>query len=259
MLLAIEYGNDLGDDWFSTRERFESKEDTASNLRLLAYGHSTLPYIGAIFRREIFNNIRINTTFVMMFDMSLWTELLIAGYKLGILNICICKYRLHENQACTIKKALATVAMAEYEWTAYWELFLQIDDIELVKAIWSDSPFVTKLTQKEDIPFFIAHSMLNFTPQPLPYGLITKLLDDEKTRLHLQETFGYGVRELRQQLVIKGQNKNKFKIFKECLYNKKPKELSICEIIFLLMKKGFDLFSLKTWQKLLSKKKKYTV
>ena len=91
---------------------------------------------------KILETIKINVTFVLMFDMSLWLSLLCKGYKIGFCDKIVVDYRIHEEQISATKGENMLEWLLPYERSNFCKIFLTIDDINLVKKSWPDNRFV---------------------------------------------------------------------------------------------------------------------
>ncbi len=255
-----ENGRSLGKDFFSNREYFSVDNTEADCIRLYSKGYSFLPYIGSIAKRQIFNNITINKTIIMTFDMSLWLSLLCKGYKIGYIEQLIGNYRIHKEQASAIQKRRQAEMLSSHEWGIFWKIFLTIESVDLAKEVWPESDLAEKLTRKEDIPFFVAYMLFDFwiISQEI-YAYIASLLDDDCKRQYLIETFGFGVRELRKACLNKLQTNNSAKMnslkkYKTKLYMKGVKDLNLLDMIYLAFRKFINLITLRPLFKLFKKK-----
>jgi len=255
-----EAGNSLGKDFFSNRKYFSVSNTEADCIRLYSKGYSFLPYIGSIVKRNILSNINIIKTIIMTFDMSLWCSLLCKGYKIGYIDTIVGGYRIHKEQASAIQKRRQAEALSFREWATFWKIFLTIESVDLVKEVWSDSKLADKLTRKEDIPFFVAYMMFDFDIiSSSVYDYMTSLLNDDSKRKYLIETFGYGIRELRQSCLKNLNQKNLcresfFRKFKTKIYAKGVKDLSLIDMFYLSLRKFINLITLRPLFNLFKKK-----
>ena len=261
-----EKGKDLNDSWFLNRQDFSLNHSEVDLIRLYYQGKSTIPYIGAFVKKELFSHIEINKTFVMMFDMSLWLQLLCKGYKIGYCQDKLLNYRIHKGQMSAKGKAELAGYVCWFETVSFMQYLMSIDDVELAKAVYPDSPFYNQLKDKKDIPFFVAHRMYNWQK---PYWdiVMTKMLNDSGYREHLEKTFGFGVKELRElrkadfkpsfiplavsEVIHKINPFKKWKI--EKIYSHPSKNLSFGMLMFLFFR---QIFQLLTFYPLRKKKKK---
>ena len=252
----VEYinvkGKDLMADFFSTREYFSTENSEADCIRLLAKGQGFLPWAGALIKKEILDSIDINKTYIYCFDINLWLTLFCKGYRAGYVNKLVANYRIHPCQASALNAIDKVAAFATYEHKTYYKPLFTIKDISLVKEIWPNSRFVNSLKDTNDIPFFIAHNL--FWEESLEGNTaeyIDNLLNDNKSRKHLEKTFGYGIKEYREDILTmmkkrKNKSSNVFCQYKSKVYSKSIKKLDWSDLIFLFLRKLFNLLTLHT-------------
>ena len=72
-------------------------------LKCFLYFHSYLPYSSSLIKRDKICDAYIDTTSVMLFDITLWCSLLINGCKIGYINAKTVLYRVSENQMMSEK------------------------------------------------------------------------------------------------------------------------------------------------------------
>lgn len=256
MQLINEKGKDLNVNWFDTREKFSINNDEIDCLRLYSKGISSLPYPGNIIKRKILNDININVTYIMMFDMSLWAGLLCKGYKIGFCSDIVLDYRIHSNQLSTSDKYDWCKKISGYEWSSFWKVFLEIKDINFIKQLWPDNEYIKYLDNINDIPFIV------YTASFKVYGIhvypyIEELLNNDKTREYYEKKFHYTIKTLREDCISTFSNKEKgFKAFKRKIYMKNIKDLDIMELSFLFMRQFFGMITLEKLRK--RKQKRYT-
>ena len=242
-----ENNKSLKNSYFKSRFGFSTTNTEIDCIKNFFLGLSFLPYIGSFAKREIFKNIEINKSFIMLLDMSIWLSLLINGYKIGYLNKYIGGYRIHEFQMCNSKSAKTIYQRSSFESFKFFELFYQIKDIELLKKIFNNNKFLinTKNITTKDIKFIIAFEMLIHNIHPLRmqgYSYICNLLNNDIEANYLKEKFNFGIKEFRQ-IYSRGTNSLLASV----------KNLSLRQIFYLLIKKILLKISLKEF---FDKKKK---
>ncbi len=253
-------GKSLNADWFSSREYFSTQNSEVDCIRLYAEGQSFLPYVSNIVKREILSHIRLNKTFIMMFDMSLWLSLLCKGYKIGYCDRIVVDYRIHDEQVSALTKKDISSQLCFFEWPLFWETLLTIDHIELCQRIWPNDPYVRRLENVEDIPFAVAHALFDQL-RPYPYVFISKLLHDEQQRLHLEKVFGYGIKELRDDCrkdysgIKKKKKISRFKSYKTHIYSSSAKNLGLGALAFLMLRRLGQILTFSELRKPRPKKK----
>lgn len=247
----------LKDNWFNNRQNFSLND---KNLDLLGKFKfcNVLPYIGNFARRKAFEGLEINKTFVIMFDMSLWLEMLLKKCNFAFLDKIIAYYRIHENQVASTVNAEKTKIYSSYESIAYYDYFyLYVKNVAQLKAICPDSPFLEKLGEKDVdlIEFVIAHYFLinQYNSSRInSYLRLEKIFSNDYLRNRIEAKFSYGIAEFRKDFA--GID-SKSDSFKRKIYKKVPSELNLGDIIFLFFRSLWDILSLKK----IRKRKKYTV
>ena len=255
-----ERGRDLHDDWFHQRSGFSIDDKEPDLIRKYANGIAMLPYIGNISKREIFNNIEINKTFVMMFDISLWLQLLCRGYHIALINKPVAKYRIHSGQISSVDKEALCGYICWFEGCSFYEYLMDINDVDLAKKVFPNSKYVKQLKDVRDIPFFVAYEMFN-KYKPVFDMPLNKMLNDDETREHLMKTFGFGVKELRDLRKSDFYQCNIQQVkesWKQKTYHTNPADIGILGLSFLLLREIFKIVSFDRFRHK-KKNKKYSL
>lgn len=277
-----ENGKNLNANHFDDREGFSRDLDEVKAIRLYADGLSVFPYPSSIIRTEALKKIKLNKSIAMTFDMSLWLSLLCKGCKFGLLNQRIVNYRVSDNQACALNKEDKAKMLSYFEWASFWKIFQSIDDIMLLKKVWSQDKLIEKMTSKKDIPFCVAVHF--FHPKTIPpirnvaYEYIADLLNDDEKRQYLEEKFGYTLRNLRlgclgifeetektkeaekKKLSTPEKDPSFLKRFKIKIFQKTAKQLNILELIFLFVRKCIhSLNPVKSYRDKQKRKKQFNL
>lgn len=260
----VEYiddkGYDLHGSWFKSRDGFDIQDKEPDLIRKYASGISMLPYVGNISKRKIFDNIQIEKTFVMMFDMSLWLSFLCCGSKCAFINKQIVNYRIHSGQISSVDKEVISGLICLRESQYFYHILLNINNVDLAKEVFPKSKYVKQLKNVNDIPFFVAYEMFN-RQKPMFDAELSRMLNDDKTREHLMKTFGFGIKELRdlrkddfnKNKQLKKQKEN----IKQKVYNTSPANLGLSGLFFLILRKLFKYVTLDHFRH--HKKKKYSL
>ncbi len=263
-----EFGEDLNENWFESREFFSVDNDEADCIRLYSEGKSFLPWIGSIIKRDILYKIPINKTFVMTFDMYIWSALLCSGYKLGYLDEKIAKYRIHKNQVSAIEKEDIAGCYSYFELRSYVNVFFLINSVELAKKVWKDCKFNNKLTDKSDLDFYIAYNLfINDVCWGGGATILDQLLNDDAKRAHIAQVFGYDIKDFRADMQLfrpdrKLKKGNVFKRFKQKIYSKPVKKLGLRDMSFLIIHRLYNIITLsdlRTKLKERKNKKRYSL
>lgn len=255
-----ENGKYLDDSWFNSRAGFSIDDTEPDLIRKYAAGISMLPYIGNISKREIFDDIEINKTFVMMFDMSLWMQLLCFGHKCAFINDKVCNYRIHPEQVSAAHKKQLAMYISWFEHASFDFILQKISSVSLAKKVFPESKYVKKLKYVDDIPFFVAYEMFN-RQKPLWDIPLTKMLNDDKTREHLMKTFGFGVKELRELRKADfhfGLIEYK-RYSKQRIYHTNSADISLFGALFLVFRKIFQLITFAKYRHHKNTEKKYSL
>ena len=150
------FGKDLAEHWFAARPKFSLNLTEVDCLRLFADGYSFLPWIGSIVRRAVLSEIELDATLVMMFDMSVWIQLLLRGYRLGFVESAVASYRIHDEQVSGLAHQLSAIRLSICERQVFFRLFQNCRDVALVREIFAEDGFVRRLETIENIPLVVA-------------------------------------------------------------------------------------------------------
>ena len=235
-------GKKLGKDWFRNVKSFSADATETDLLKMFADGRNSLPCPGSMIKMDSLKRITLDQSLTIRADMWLWVSLLIAGAKVGYCNKIIGSYRFHDYQESSFDLDIVR-QRSEYEKSPFLSLFFGLKDVETAKTVFPDSPYIDKLTDPQDIPFYIAECFLRKDCYPFAYNALFKMMLDDKTRDRLERVFGFGVLELRQLYAFKKENLS----FKKRIYAKQPQKLTVIELLYLLSKKTLkNLVSLMT-------------
>lgn len=262
----IEYINskniDLKENWFNEKQFFSLQNSEIDCIKLYLQGKSFLPWIGSIIKREILSNIKINKTFVMTFDMSIWCSLLCSNYKIGYLDKIIANYRIHDKQISSVDNKKNILLYSNFERNCFCQVFFYIKTVDLAKQIWPNCQFNSLLKKTEDLPFYISYNLFKNDLFSINGGFhLNNLLNDDIERQKIEQTFGYGIKELRREILqqtIETTPKNK-NSFKDKIYKTNIKELTIIELLFLILRKIVSIILLKNFRHKMKSKEKYTL
>lgn len=257
----IQYMNDrmelLKDNWFNNRQDFNINDQNLDLLRKFEY-ENVLPYIGNFAKKEAFEDIKINKTFIIMFDMSIWLEMLLKGRKFAFLNRVIAYYRIHKNQIASTKNTERAIIFSSFESIAYYDIFYTYTkSIDLLKEICPNSPFLNKL-EKDDtdlIEFVLAHHFFinQYNSSRInSYIRLEKIFSDDCLKNKIETKFSYGIAEFRRDIIGGNTGSDSFK---RRIYKKSPSKLNIADITFLFIRSLWGIISLRK----IRKRRKYTV
>ena len=149
-------GKDLGAHWFAARPKFSVNLTEVDCLRLLVDGFSFLPWVGSIVRRTALSGIELDATMVMMFDMSIWAQLLLKGCRLGFIGTIVASYRVHDGQVSALKHLGEAISLASRERQVFFRYFQNCRDVALIRSVFPDDDFICRIQTAEDIPLAVA-------------------------------------------------------------------------------------------------------
>lgn len=252
-----QYTKNLKADWFTNRRYFNINDKNSEMLQKFAACKSFLPYIGSFVRKNAFEHVELNKTFIMVFDMSIWVGMLLNGRNFAFLDEIVAFYRIHKNQVSSAKNSEKVSNTSFYESIAYSDIFYSYakKDIKVLTRICAESPFLNILNDadKELMEFVLAHYFLtcgNRSAQINAYLRIERMFSDDNLRNKIETIFSYSIAEFRKDYA--GTHSLSFK---KRIYKKLPENLNIGDIMFLLFRSFWDILSLKS----IRKKKRYTV
>lgn len=149
-------GMHLGAHWFVARPKFSVNLTEVDCLRLFADGWSFLPWIGSIVRRTVLLGIELDATMVMMFDMSVWAQLLLKGRRLGFVESIVASYRVHDGQVSSLGRQAEASVLSHCERQVFFRSFQACRDVALVKEVFDGSEFIRRIQTEADIPLAVA-------------------------------------------------------------------------------------------------------
>ena len=178
---------------------------------------SFLPWPSSMFKTQIVDAEKLNIVTVMVFDMSVWLQLLIKGHNCGLLKESIVLYRTHEGQMVMERKCRN---MSEFENCHFNKCFFEIKDIALIKKIMPKNQFAQALQNGDEelIQFVLCMHWLHIIYSPFSNKRFA--LDNFHDMLHnpaiaskIKQKFNFGIKELRdiyKNTNFTGQHINKF-------------------------------------------------
>ena len=167
-------------------------------LKVFIDGDNCICYPTVMVKKDVLKNIFIDKSFIMFLDVSLWVELLCAGYNIERMDKKLVSYRIHNNQA---SKVFGNVSFVEM--VGFANIFYKISDVKLIKQVCDDVEYSKQLTQKDKkyFPFIIALHLLNGANLSFAiagYLKIHELMNDDKMRGDIEQRFGFNVAEFRK-------------------------------------------------------------
>ena len=149
-------GKALGAHWFEDRPKFSVDLTETDCLRLFADGISFLPWIGSVIRRVALSDVELDATMVMMFDMSIWVQLLLKGCRLGFIETIVASYRVHDGQVSALKHLGEAISLASRERQVFFRHFQNCRAVALIRSVFPDDDFIRRIQTAEDIPLAVA-------------------------------------------------------------------------------------------------------
>ena len=224
-------GKSLKKNWFSSFKGFSLGYNEIDLMKIFSRGSNVLPYTGAFVKTNKLRQIKMDNSLTIRADMWLWLSLLLSGAKVGFCNKIVGSYRFHEYQESFFDSKIIQ-RRSETEKTAFLSLFFEMNNIEAVKAVFPDSPYIDKLTDSQDIPFYVAEYFFRKEGYSFAYLKLFRMLQNNETCNYLERVFGFGILELRKLYAF-----NKTVGWKKLLYTKNPKKLNEAELLYLLVKR----------------------
>ena len=187
-------GADVGAHWFAARPKFSVALTEVDCLRLLAVGHSFLPWIGSIVRRSALSEIELDATMVMMFDMSVWVQLLLKGCRLGFIESVVASYRVHDGQVSSLGRQAEASALSLCVRQVFFRSFQACRDVALVKEVFDGSEFIRRIQTEADIPLAVAlRYVANDRNATWAYQYVHDSLQDPVKRAEAESRMGISV------------------------------------------------------------------
>ena len=194
-------GTAMGGRWFRDRPKFSATLTEVDCLRLFAAGVSFLPWIGSLVRREALSGIELDATMVMMFDMSVWLQLLLGGCRIGFVESAVASYRIHDGQVSALGRLDEALCISRYEQQVFFRLFQRCRDVALTKAVFAGDGFVSKIRSAADIPLAVAlGSIANDKYAIWAYQYVHDFLQDPARRIEAETRMGLTVAGFRELL-----------------------------------------------------------
>lgn len=185
---------DLGAHWFAARPKFSVNLTEVDCLRLLVDGYSFLPWIGSIVRREDLLGIELDATMVMMFDISVWAQLLLKGCRLGFVESVVASYRVHDGQVSSLGRRAEASVLSHCERQVFFRCFQTCRDVALVKEVFDGDEFVRRIQTAADIPLAVALRYVADDKYAIwAYQYVHDFLQDPAKRVEAESRMGITV------------------------------------------------------------------
>lgn len=130
-------GKSLPSDFYTdyTRHIVQSKDRNFAALQDYFHGISSLPLASCFMKKECLADVKIDYTFVMLFDMSLWLDMLLAGRNIGFLQETLVSYRIHAGQTSSMVHRTSIVTMSFFEHTFFLNKFFTTDNADALRKL----------------------------------------------------------------------------------------------------------------------------
>lgn len=245
--------------------------DGGKILRLLFIRHSPLLFPASLIRKRALNDISLDATSIMCFDVILWSDLLVSGKKLALMPDILFSYRVHPQQMSSVAQAKKANQRSFFETFNCANVFYNIKDSKTIKMLCRESPFVGNLTDddREFFPFVVAHTYLKSIQYPdlfqsghtvfqiNGYAKMVEIMNNEALRQKIEKKFGYGIAEFRADYSwIDAPPKKTVAV-------ENSKNLSFLRLLFLIIRRIWldfrNIVTLRPLRKRKARRKQYTV
>lgn len=232
----------------TTRKGFEFNETREFWIKDYIKGLSPLPYVSNVIRREFFEkNAYLNKTAIILQDVTLWLSMLLKGANIRFMHESYAYYRIHDNQVSSWKYFNKILRCSGYEYLTLPNLYFEIDDMKLFRELFKESEYIDLLKDDDEKiykDFIIAQYFFNqeFLAKNA-YLHMQKLLQDDDSRAKIQERFDFGVKEFRDLYSNKIKKDGDDGTVRFKILNKRAKDLSLIQLIFLTFRSVFMLVS----------------
>jgi glycosyltransferase involved in cell wall biosynthesis len=201
-----ETGKYYPDTWFGQRPNFNINYTSKEILKCFFNLRAILPYPSSMAKREKLN-FEIDKISAMIYDCSLWINMLINGNKHGFIDKVLVLYRIHKGQVSYYGNIDKSYKIGMLEEILYFDLFFKITSIGTIKYLLDKSPYVQKLNDGDEkfIPFVLSHYFAYYGVSPQAQYLgrlrLERVMDDDVMRGLIKDTFGYTLKDFRDSLV----------------------------------------------------------
>ena len=190
----------IGDNNQSLIHKAFHEENDFTNtemLKLLLEGKNIVCYPTVMIRKSVLEQLPIDSGFIMDLDAQIWTSLLCRGFKMHRLQDKLISYRIHNSQtSCVFGGTLFL------ENIAFADIFNCIEDVNYIKKLCHDVPFIEKIS-KEDVKYFpFVFAVHNLKGKDLSFAIngylyIHNLMNNSDLRLDVEKKFGFTVADFR--------------------------------------------------------------
>lgn len=214
-------------------------------LKIISNGENRVYYPTVMMKKDVLEKLTIDNSFIMMLDVSLWTQLLCYGYKIYMIDKKLVNYRIHNGQS---SKKFDKCSFIER--IALADIFYKISDINIIKDLCQDVEYLKFLTDSDIkyFPFVMAiHNLKsdNISFFVSGYRYIHDLMNDEHFCDDIKQKFGFTVADFRNLYT----NSKAFDNMLDVEY----KKLSFIKLLKLIARKIFRVLTPKFYRNNLRK------
>ena len=254
----VEYidknSKDLKESFFNTRENFNIQDTNLQILKKFFEGYSILPYAGQIIKKEILKENYFDKTYIMLYDVMLWTQLLAEGYKIGLYNQIVANYRIHDLQTTGCKNEQLVLKRSFFETYSRRQYWSEYKNLQIIKELFKDSLYINLLDSEVDIPFIVNEYFLNKYEDIVAYYKLHEMMNSIEYINYLEKKFGFTINDFRKLISRIPQKTNQKMNWRKEARNA-ALNLNFIQILYLLLHKLIKLDFLKKEDKI----KKYSL
>ena len=188
----------LGNSWFNSRSGFAPDLTEQEALKRFFDVASIYPFAGQIIRKKILKPEYLNNNFILLFDVNLWSALLLNGYKVGIIPTPVAGYRIHKDQMTSISKRQLVDMRFTKEVESYRRLFLSAPNLDMIRYLCADSPYVSLLENQTDLHFILGEYLLRKHNSVTGYLILNDLFEKEENVAYILRKFKFSMYNFRQ-------------------------------------------------------------
>ncbi len=245
----MDYINLLGKKINCQPQNFKKYFDNGVVAKLLFQADNCINYPTVMTRTDVLKTLKIDNSFIMFLDVSIWARLICGGYTICMLEDKLVSYRIHNGQTSKIFEQCSFL-----EKIAFTDIFYDIKNVNIIKNVCDDVEYLKDLTQKDKkyFPFVLALHGLNTNKLSCAisgYLKIHELMNDEKFCRDVEERFGFNIANFRALY------KNLPAL--DCYLNTEFKKLSFGKLLKLMGRKIFRIFTPKFYKNIFLKIKEH--
>lgn len=263
--LIDDESNFLKKTWFEIKAEngIEISNIEENILKLLFMRHSPIPFPAVLLKKTDLKPEYLDKSYIHLFDVNLWTNLLFDSKRVGIINEPLISYRKSKNQITKILEDSGDLQATFFEVVSYQKIFFKVKKYEQLRILCPLSPFIDLINEHDvwAFEFIIAHYMLYtiinknvlndfasyiFPIQIVGYQKIHDIFENDILREKIRKRFNFGIKDFRKMYTYYPKKDDKKHVsLKQMIYLKNPKKLSSFDILFLIARKIFNLITLK--------------